>query len=208
MVLILASTNLVSARVAAGCFAVALFVVLFVAKNVRAGVSTLRFATSFRPLLPLVVIMLMPLICARLYACIALQWLLRGLCIGELWGGGVASFDFHELSSTLMTLHFTRRSPGFIVFLAVVWVLQEYTKLRVLRYIILFIGKIRPDSCSLLIWWSSWVFFSIARGGRWRSCACAFCRGDEQLVFSLRYDSRIWLKQGEPRLHPILLLFV
>ncbi|KAK1269090.1 hypothetical protein QJS04_geneDACA017673 [Acorus gramineus] len=70
MVLILASTNLVSARIAAGCLAVALLIVLFVAKN----------------------------------------WLLRGLCI------------------------------GFIIFLAVIWVLQEYTKLKILRYIILFIG--------------------------------------------------------------------
>lgn len=34
MALILASTNLTTARIAAGCFAVALLVVLFVAKNV------------------------------------------------------------------------------------------------------------------------------------------------------------------------------
>lgn len=34
MVLILASTNLLTARIAAGCFGVALFIVLFVAKNV------------------------------------------------------------------------------------------------------------------------------------------------------------------------------
>ncbi|KAK6925267.1 hypothetical protein RJ641_009593 [Dillenia turbinata] len=70
MVLILASTNLLTARIAAACFAVALLVVLCVAKN----------------------------------------WTLRALCI------------------------------GFIIFLAVVWILQEMTKIRVLRYIILFIG--------------------------------------------------------------------
>ncbi|GKV16785.1 hypothetical protein SLEP1_g27377 [Rubroshorea leprosula] len=35
MVLILASTNLLTAKIAAGCFALSLFVVLFVAKNVR-----------------------------------------------------------------------------------------------------------------------------------------------------------------------------
>lgn len=70
MVLILASTNLLTARIAAGCFAVALLIVLFVAKN----------------------------------------WLLRGLCI------------------------------GFIIFLAIIWVLQETTKVRILRYVILFIG--------------------------------------------------------------------
>lgn len=34
MALILASTNLLTARIAAGCFALALFIVLFVAKNV------------------------------------------------------------------------------------------------------------------------------------------------------------------------------
>ncbi|CAI9752991.1 unnamed protein product [Fraxinus pennsylvanica] len=70
MVLILASTNLVTARIAAGCLILSLFIVLFIAKN----------------------------------------WTLRGLCI------------------------------GFIIFIAVVWVLQELTKVRILRYIILFIG--------------------------------------------------------------------
>lgn len=70
MVLILASTNLLTARIAAGCFAFALLVVFFIAKN----------------------------------------WTLRGLCI------------------------------GFIVLLAIVWVLQELTTVRILRYIILFIG--------------------------------------------------------------------
>eukprot|EP00268_Persea_americana_P021177 TRINITY_DN2115_c3_g1_i3.p1 TRINITY_DN2115_c3_g1~~TRINITY_DN2115_c3_g1_i3.p1 ORF type:complete len:230 (-),score=5.11 TRINITY_DN2115_c3_g1_i3:119-808(-) len=74
MVLILASTNLLTARIAAGCFAVALLIVLFVAKN----------------------------------------WLLRGLCI------------------------------GFIIFLAIIWVLQETTKIHILRYVILFIGKDYP----------------------------------------------------------------
>ncbi|KAM5578107.1 hypothetical protein ABKV19_008435 [Rosa sericea] len=70
MALILASTNLLTARIAAGCFGVALLIVLFLAKN----------------------------------------WTLRGLCI------------------------------GFIIFLAVVWVLQELTTVRILRYVILFIG--------------------------------------------------------------------
>ncbi|CAI9752989.1 unnamed protein product [Fraxinus pennsylvanica] len=58
MVLILASTNLVTARIAAGCLILSLFIVLFIAKN----------------------------------------WTLRGLCI------------------------------RFIIFIAVVWVLQELTK--------------------------------------------------------------------------------
>ncbi|XP_061952596.1 uncharacterized protein LOC133675281 isoform X2 [Populus nigra] len=69
MVLILASTNLLTARIAAGCFIASLLVVLLVAKN----------------------------------------WTLRGLCI------------------------------GFVLFLGVVWVLQETTKVHILRYIILFI---------------------------------------------------------------------
>ncbi|KAF2943810.1 uncharacterized protein [Oryza sativa Japonica Group] len=70
MVFILASTNLLTTRIAAGCFILALIVVLFVAKN----------------------------------------WFLRWLCI------------------------------GFIVFLAVVWVIQEFTKFHSLKYVILFIG--------------------------------------------------------------------
>ncbi|GKC48721.1 hypothetical protein Tco_1071466 [Tanacetum coccineum] len=70
MALIVASTNLISARIAAGCLAAALLIVLFVAKN----------------------------------------WTLRGLCI------------------------------GFIVFLAIVWVLQEKTTIHILKYVILFIG--------------------------------------------------------------------
>jgi hypothetical protein len=32
-------------------------------------------------------------------------------------------------------------ASGFILFLGLVWVLQETTKVRILRYIILFIGK-------------------------------------------------------------------
>ncbi|KAI9160110.1 hypothetical protein LWI28_005166 [Acer negundo] len=70
MTLVLASTNLLTARIAAGCLVLALFIVLFVAKN----------------------------------------WTLRGLCI------------------------------GFIIFLAVIWILQEMTQVRILRYVILFIG--------------------------------------------------------------------
>ncbi|GAB2288867.1 hypothetical protein Dimus_023175 [Dionaea muscipula] len=70
MALILASTNYLSAQIAAGCLAVALLVVLFIAKN----------------------------------------WTLRGLCI------------------------------GFILFLAVIWILEVKTEVRILRYIILFIG--------------------------------------------------------------------
>ncbi|GAA0171596.1 hypothetical protein LIER_41189 [Lithospermum erythrorhizon] len=72
MVLILASTNLLAARIAAGCLAVSLVVVLFVAQN----------------------------------------WTLRGLCI------------------------------GFLLIIAIVWILQETSTIRILRYIIMFIGVI------------------------------------------------------------------
>lgn len=70
MLLVLASTYLLTAKIAAGCLGVALLVVLFIAQN----------------------------------------WTLRGLCI------------------------------GFIIFLAVIWVLQEKTEIHILRYVILFIG--------------------------------------------------------------------
>lgn len=70
MLLVLASTNLVTARIAAGCLGVALLIVLFIAQN----------------------------------------WTLRGLCI------------------------------GFIIFLAVIWLLQEKTSIHILKYVILFIG--------------------------------------------------------------------
>ncbi|CAA0843117.1 Unknown protein [Striga hermonthica] len=70
MALILASTNLLTARIAAGCLILSLLIVLFIAKN----------------------------------------WTLRRLCI------------------------------GFIVFIGVIWLLQELTTVRILRYIILFIG--------------------------------------------------------------------
>ncbi|WMV18165.1 hypothetical protein MTR67_011550 [Solanum verrucosum] len=80
MVLILASTNLLTAKIAAGCFIAALLIVLFIAQN----------------------------------------WTLRGLCIVT---------DPHRLDL-----------PGFIIFIAVIWVLQQLTTVRILRYVILFIG--------------------------------------------------------------------
>nr|TKV96800.1 hypothetical protein SEVIR_9G452800v2 [Setaria viridis] len=70
MIFILASTNLLTTRIAAGCFILALVIVLFVADN----------------------------------------WFLRWLCI------------------------------GFVVFIAVVWVIQEFTSFHILKYVILFIG--------------------------------------------------------------------
>ncbi|GAB4832322.1 hypothetical protein Ancab_006336 [Ancistrocladus abbreviatus] len=77
MALVLASTNLVTARIAAGCLAVSLFVVLFVAKN----------------------------------------WTLRGLCI------------------------------GFIIFLAIIWILQEKTKVHILRCNEQFVFSLRSFEC-------------------------------------------------------------
>ncbi|KAG5527932.1 hypothetical protein RHGRI_028754 [Rhododendron griersonianum] len=89
MIFILASTNLLTTRIAAGCFAVALLIVLFVAKNVSGDEFLLVQLAICR--------------------CHILPWTLRGLCV------------------------------GFIVLFAVVWVLQEFTKVRILRYVILFI---------------------------------------------------------------------
>ncbi|KAJ6868523.1 hypothetical protein NC651_033564 [Populus alba x Populus x berolinensis] len=90
MVLILASTNLLTARIAAGCFIASLLVMLLVAQNI---------------------------------------------CI-------IILFFFNHLNSGLFEdfalLHV--ELPGFVLFLGVVWVLQETTKIHILRYIILFIG--------------------------------------------------------------------
>ncbi|URE44097.1 hypothetical protein MUK42_25457 [Musa troglodytarum] len=79
MVFILASTNLLTMKIAAGCFLLALVVVLFVAKNVSS----------------------------------LLAWLL------------VASRTLNRC---------------FIIFLVVIWLLQETTKVQILRHVILFIG--------------------------------------------------------------------
>ncbi|KAG5527931.1 hypothetical protein RHGRI_028754 [Rhododendron griersonianum] len=95
MIFILASTNLLTTRIAAGCFAVALLIVLFVAKNVSGDEFLLVQLAICR--------------------CHILPWTLRGLCV------------------------------GFIVLFAVVWVLQEFTKVRILRYVILFIALLKSD---------------------------------------------------------------
>ncbi|KAF8390115.1 hypothetical protein HHK36_024637 [Tetracentron sinense] len=92
MVLILASTNLLTARIAAGCFAVALLIVLFVAKNDFSGID--YFLST------------------------------------------VFLYDFQTNSGHFEDFVLV----GFIIFIAVIWVLQEKTKIRILRYIILFIG--------------------------------------------------------------------
>ncbi|GAA0139149.1 hypothetical protein LIER_00758 [Lithospermum erythrorhizon] len=70
MILVLASTDIFTSKIAAGCFIAALVIVLFLAKN----------------------------------------WTLRGLCI------------------------------GFMIFIGGMWYLQVKTKVKILRYVILFIG--------------------------------------------------------------------
>ncbi|KAH1200422.1 hypothetical protein GmHk_18G053550 [Glycine max] len=106
MALILASTNLLTAKIAAGCFIAALIVVLFLAKNVRlvmdADVLYQIYQSYFCP-------------------------------------------DFSPFSC--LATHFCSKSgPSedsvlvrFIVFIAVIWLLQEKTTVHVLRYVILFI---------------------------------------------------------------------
>ncbi|KAH9722779.1 hypothetical protein KPL70_006838 [Citrus sinensis] len=94
MLLILASTTLLTARIAAGCLVAALLVVLLVAKN----------------------------------------WTLRGLCI------------------------------GFVIFLGVIWVLQETTDIRILREVYCNASCVSDEESQL------------------NNCRC-----DEQLVFSSGY---------------------
>lgn len=45
----------------------------------------------------------------------------------------------HELAMALTYDH--PNCTGFIIFLAIIWVLQETTTVRILRYVILFIGN-------------------------------------------------------------------
>lgn len=46
MLLILASTNLLTARIAAGCFLAALFITLFIAKNVSTVISQKKIVST------------------------------------------------------------------------------------------------------------------------------------------------------------------
>ncbi|KAE8780828.1 hypothetical protein D1007_45973 [Hordeum vulgare] len=80
MVFILSSTHLLATRIAAGCFILALVIVLFVAKNV--------------------------------------------------------------------TCYLQYNFPGFIIFIAAVWVIQEFTTFHALKYVILFIGECLDPLCS------------------------------------------------------------
>lgn len=75
------------------------------------------------------------------------QWTLRGLCIGQYFQN-LNKFPL-LLSLILFFMRVEFRAhivipkylhPGFIIFLAVIWILQEMTKVRILRYVILFMG--------------------------------------------------------------------
>lgn len=78
MAMILASTNLLTARIAAGCLGLALLVVLFIAKNVRKkwarNKSTLHYFSLS------VSIDEFQILTSLLYFW---QWTLRGLCVGK-----------------------------------------------------------------------------------------------------------------------------
>ncbi|CAA0829163.1 Unknown protein, partial [Striga hermonthica] len=85
MTLILASTNLLTARIAAGCLILSLLIILFIAKNL-----------------------------------------------------------FYWRKKLLLQIHYNNHFmfcvlSGFIVFIGVIWLLQELTAVCILRYIILFI---------------------------------------------------------------------
>lgn len=47
----------------------------------------------------------------------------------------------HLLQPSFLSVCLYIESPGFIIFLGIIWILQETTHVRILRYIILFIGK-------------------------------------------------------------------
>lgn len=141
-----------------------------------------------------------------------MQWTLRGLCIGELC---VFIVKFYELQIMNVSSFFQHilcldiDVSGFIVFLGVIWILQETTKVRILRYIILFIGKY---SNNLFFWILFGVSIEILLGKGvclkripiqfltqvkdevyfdhfdWKHNLFSLkCRSDEQLVFSIRY---------------------
>ncbi|XP_052115340.1 uncharacterized protein LOC107478787 isoform X3 [Arachis duranensis] len=52
--------------------------------------------------------------------------------------GGIYCFILPAGLDSPRTLHWPR--SGFIIFLGIIWILQETTKVRILRYVILFIG--------------------------------------------------------------------
>lgn len=126
MALILASTNLLTARIAAGCLILSLLIVLFIAKNVRILKHSPRDLVSYFVLWCLIYL-------TNSFSVV--QWTLRGLCIGKL---KLFIFIFESISNKFNI--FIPCFPGFIIFIAVIWILQETTKARILRYIILFIG--------------------------------------------------------------------
>lgn len=90
---------------------------------------------------------------------------------------------------SLRYCHLNVESSGFVIFLGVIWVLQETTDIRILRYIILFIGK-----CN------SALFLSVLFSEVYCNASCVSdeesqlnnCRCDEQLVFSSGYG--FWKK--------------
>ena len=77
-----------------------------------------------------------------------MQWTLRGLCIGKLVINYFIGINMvASIQGKIIWKSF--KLPGFIIFLAVVWVLQEFTKVRILRYVILFIGE--KSLCFVLV---------------------------------------------------------
>lgn len=87
---------------------------------------------------------------------------------------------------------------GFIIFLGVIWVLQETTKVRVLRYVILFIGKIylllHHSRISFMFVQKLIVYF-VQTHNEMETKTDHFiyqnCRCNEQPVLSLRYSFKI-----------------
>ena len=129
--------------------------------------------------------------CLNISVLLFKQWTLRGLCIGTFFQDlDVSCFLKYNTSCTIIfrwcsRLHF--RASGFIILIAVVWLLQETTEIRILRYIILFIGNtiliiffpFHSLKCSIS------HFFMM--NGLLSLSSLANCRCNEQLIFSLWY---------------------
>jgi len=148
MALILASTNLLTARIAAGCFIAALIVVLFLAKNVRLNIDRVvlyqiyetYFCPDFSP-----------------FSCLFTHFYSKSGHFEDYVL--VSSFVIFIFSHRMwkygkmpLTFFFSILISGFIVFIAVIWVLQEKTTVHVLRYVILFIGMFLFFHFPKLIW--------------------------------------------------------
>lgn len=120
------------------------------------------------------------------YIILSLKWTLRGLCIGKLFSdilkenGKIWKEVIDKISDIILLVQWI---SGFIIFIAVIWLLQEKTEVRALRYVILFIGMFLFSSSV------SYTQFEFISGGQATDYDLV-SRCDEQFVFSLWYASK------------------